>query len=150
MMRVEVCSSAFSPWKELQGYIEKSRKEKEKDGACNVFVGTMRDTRDGRTVRSMKLEHYPEMTQGHLQRIAEDALQRYGLSDILLLHRVGEMEPGADIVLVAVWSPHRAAAYEANRHIMEDLKSTAPLWKLECLEDGSEHWVENNTPKMPT
>ena len=64
---------------------------------------------------------------------------------MLILHRIGLVHPGDAIVLVATWSAHRAAAYDANRYIMEDLKSKAPFWKKEQL-GGRERWVEHNTP----
>ena len=149
-MRVEVRPAAFDPWKEIQEYQSKRLKDKAKNGASCVFVGTMRDVNEGRQVRSMRLEHYPEMTRAQLRRVAEDARRAHGLSDVLLLHRVGEMAPGDDIVLVAVWAEHRAAAYAGNRAIMEELKATAPLWKLERTADGAERWVERNTPKELT
>jgi len=93
----------------------------------------------------MHLEHYPGMTEAHLGQIAEAAMQRWEIQDVLLVHRTGEVAPNDPIVLVAVWSAHRAAAYEANRFIMEDLKSRAPFWKKETLEAG-DRWVESNTP----
>jgi molybdopterin synthase catalytic subunit len=67
------------------------------------------------------------------------------LLESLIIHRVGDLNPGDPIVLVAVWSMHRAAAFEASRHIMEDLKSRAPFWKKESLDDGH-RWIAANTP----
>ena len=117
-----------------------------KHGAMTLFVGTMRDFNENDNVSSMTLEHYPEMTYKHLEKIAADALNNFDVLDVLVLHRVGEIFPNDPIVCVAVWSEHRAAAYDANRFIMEDLKAKAPFWKKETLEAENERWVEKNTP----
>ncbi len=111
-----------------------------------VFVGTMRDRNEGDAVRSMHLEHYPEMTQTHLKELVAEAMKKHELSAVLLRHRVGVILPGEPIVLVAVWATHRKAAYAGNRFLMEALKSTAPFWKQEELENGEKRWVECNTP----
>lgn len=111
-----------------------------------VFVGTMRDRNEGDAVRSMHLEHYPEMTQTHLEELTAEAVQQHELSAVLLRHRVGVIRPGDPIVLVAVWAAHRKAAYAGNRFLMEALKSAAPFWKQEELESGEKRWVERNTP----
>lgn len=143
-MRVEVRDTPFDPWAELADY-QSVHLRSGAFGATAVFVGTMRDLNEGDRVESMVLEHYPEMTEAHLRRLAGDALERFGLEDILILHRVGEVRPGDPIVLVGVWSAHRAAAFEACRTVMEDLKHSAPFWKKEQSETG-ERWVERNTP----
>ncbi len=93
----------------------------------------------------MTLEHYPGMTEQHLEEICASAAKRWDLLEILVVHRVGDLCPGDPIVLVAVWSAHRAAAFEASRHVMEDLKSHAPFWKKEVLNEGH-RWVAGNTP----
>jgi molybdopterin synthase catalytic subunit len=93
----------------------------------------------------MVLEHYPGMTEKHLEKICEQARTRWELNDSLIVHRVGELHPGDPIVLVAVWSAHRKAAFEASRWLMEELKTQAPFWKKEQLADAS-RWVEKNTP----
>ncbi|MBT8445793.1 MAG: molybdenum cofactor biosynthesis protein MoaE, partial [Gammaproteobacteria bacterium] len=90
------------------------------------------------------LEHYPGMTERHLEEIAAAAAARWNIIDGLLVHRVGELSPGDPIVLVAIWSAHRADAFEACRFCMEDLKSRAPFWKKELTESGA-RWVERNT-----
>jgi molybdopterin synthase catalytic subunit len=114
-------------------------------GATAIFIGTMRDFNEGEAVRGMTLEHYPGMTERYLQRIVEAALAEWPLLDALVLHRVGTLRPNDPIVLVAVWSAHRAAAFAACRFIMEELKSKAPFWKREATADGV-RWVEHNTP----
>ncbi|MCG6864483.1 MAG: molybdenum cofactor biosynthesis protein MoaE, partial [Thiogranum sp.] len=114
-------------------------------GATAVFVGTMREFSAGDNVQSMVLEHYPGMTEKHLEKICGQARTRWELNDSLIVHRVGELHPGDPIVLVAVWSAHRKAAFEASRWLMEELKTQAPFWKKEQLADAS-RWVEKNTP----
>ena len=111
----------------------------------NVFVGTMRQHNEGDAVCSMNLQHYPEMTEPCLREIVKQACAAHDLEEVLLRHRVGDLHPGDDIVLVATWAAHRKAAYDGNRTIMEALKSTAPFWKQEELVDGSKRWVERNT-----
>jgi len=115
-------------------------------GATASFVGTMRDVSEGDDVVGMALEHYPGMTERELGAIVTEARERWTLIDALIVHRVGAILPGEPIVLTAVWSAHRAAAFEACRFLMEALKSRAPFWKQETLRDGSTRWVERNTP----
>jgi len=93
----------------------------------------------------MLLEHYPGMTEKYLQDISRQAEQRWPVAESLIIHRVGKVCPNEPIVVVAVWSAHRGAAYEANRYLMEELKARAPFWKKESLQEG-ERWVEQNTP----
>jgi len=143
-MRVELCSECYHPWQVLATY-EQAHGQPGRSGAAAVFVGTMRDYNEGETVHGLFLEHYPGMTERHLERIAAEAMQRWSLDDLLLLHRVGEVAPGEAIVLVAAWSGHRTAAFEACRYVLEDLKHRAPFWKRETLADGT-RWVERNTP----
>lgn len=144
-MKVEIHNVPFDPWNEVALFQQTVFKQGGTYGATAVFVGTMRDFNEGERVTSMTLEHYPGMTEKHLEDIGAQAAQRWDILDCLIIHRIGEIFPNDPIVLVAVWSAHRAAAYEANRFIMEDLKSKAPFWKKEAMEEGS-RWVEKNTP----
>jgi len=114
-------------------------------GAAAHFIGTMRNHNEGDSVSSMTLEHYPAMTNKELKAIIDDAHAKWTLIDALIVHRVGTMTPGDPIVLTAVWSAHRADAFEACRYLMEELKSRAPFWKKETLADGGDRWVEKNT-----
>jgi molybdopterin synthase catalytic subunit len=144
-VRIEVRAQAFDPWVEIGRYQTGVLSQQSRYGATAVFVGTMRDVNEAAAVHAMTLEHYPGMTERHLQRITEEAMGRWDIIDILILHRVGELCPGDPIVLIAVWSAHRAAAFEACRFLIEDLKSRAPFWKKERLDAGF-RWVEKNTP----
>lgn len=144
-MRIELHATAFDPWAVLAEHVAAAAHLRGRGGALATFVGTMRDRNDGDHVQGMRLEHYPGMTERELERIAGEAAARWPLLDVVLLHRVGELLPDDPIVLVAVWSEHRAAAFDACRFIMEALKSRAPFWKKERLARG-ERWVTTNTP----
>jgi len=108
-------------------------------GAVVSFTGTVRDT-DG-TVSEMTLEHYPGMTEKELEKIEADAHARWPLQASLVVHRVGTLKPGDNIVLVVTASAHRDAAFEAAKFVMDALKTSAPFWKRESGPEGS-HWVE--------
>ncbi len=145
-MRIEVTETPFEPWRELQDLESLiATHHSGKIGACASFVGTMRDFNEGDGVGGMVLEHYPGMTEKHLEKICTEASTKWQLLDCLVIHRVGELLPNDPIVLVAAWSSHRKDAFEACRSIMEDLKSRAPFWKKERLENGESRWVEKNT-----
>lgn len=143
-MPVELRKSPFDPLQELARYQVSQAALAGQYGATAIFIGTMRDYNEQATVSRMTLEHYPGMTERQLQRIVETANQQWPLLDVLVIHRVGELEPHDPIVLVAVWSAHRAAAFTACRWIMEALKSRAPFWKREETATGT-RWVEHNT-----
>lgn len=143
-MRIAIFDTAFDPLAELARYQAEAFPRGGDFGATAVFIGSMRDLNEGEAVQAMTLEHYPGMTERHLRRIAEEAMARWPLLDVCLLHRVGQLEPGDPIVCVAAWSAHRAAALEACRFLIDDLKHRAPFWKKEELPEGS-RWVERNT-----
>ena len=113
-------------------------------GAVASFVGTVRDLNDASQVSTLTLEHYPGMTEKALTRIVDDARQRWNIYDALVVHRVGTLEPGDQIVLVAVTSAHRGESFAACEFIMDYLKTRAPFWKKERTPDG-ERWVEART-----
>ena len=144
-MRIELRGEDFEPYAELLAHQRERLGQAGKYGATCSFVGTMRDFNEGDEVRTMYLEHYPGMTERQLVRIVETARSRWEFLDALVVHRVGEILPDQAIVLVAIWSSHRGAAFEACRQVMEELKHRAPFWKKETLS-GSERWVERNTP----
>lgn len=144
-MKVAVLDAPLDPWQALADYQDEQPALAGHYGATAVFVGTMRDFNAGDTVTKMTLEHYPGMTKRYLQGLCRQASTRWDLLDTLIMHRVGVLVPNDPIVLVAVWSAHRRAAFEANRYLMEELKSRAPFWKKETL-DGTTRWVEENTP----
>ena len=111
-------------------------------GGIGCFIGTVRASGAGRAIAAMTLEHYPGMTERAMARIAEVAGQRWPLKGCTLIHRVGRLEPGANIVLVLVAASHRAAALEATAFLIDWLKTAAPFWKREEFADGTSAWVE--------
>lgn len=111
-------------------------------GAQVRFVGKVRNDARGAALSHLVLEHFPGVTETEIERIVGLACQRWALQQARVVHRVGRIRVGEDIVLVETASAHRKDAYEANAFIMDYLKTQAPFWKQECFSDGSEHWVE--------
>ncbi len=109
-------------------------------GAIASFIGLVRDMPQNR-LEKMTLEHYPGMTEKSLAKIVETAQQRWEILDVAIIHRVGDLKPADQIVLVSVASAHRKAAFAACEFIMDYLKTDAPFWKKETDEQG-ESWVE--------
>jgi molybdopterin synthase catalytic subunit len=110
-------------------------------GAVAAFIGTVRDVNDDAIVTGLTLEHYPGMTEAALADIVDEAKRRFDIRDALVVHRVGALGPGDQIVLVIVTSAHRGTAFHACEFTMDLLKTRAPFWKKERLPDG-ERWVE--------
>ena len=143
IMRVELRPAPFDALAEVSNY-QASHRKPGKSGANCIFIGAMRDFNEGEEIRNMTLEHYPGMTEKHLEEICEQAENQWAVHDTLLLHRTGDIEVGEDIVLVATWAAHRGDAIDATRFIIEDLKHRAPFWKKEAVKSG-ERWVDRNT-----
>jgi molybdopterin synthase catalytic subunit len=110
-------------------------------GALVTFTGIVRDLYNGKTVKSVMLEHYPGMTERELSRIRDDAMSRWTLGKATIIHRIGKLDAADNIVFVGCTSPHRDAAFEAAWFIMDYLKTQAPFWKAEETEDGLT-WVD--------
>lgn len=110
-------------------------------GACVTFTGLVRGVAGGQALSQMSLEHYPGMTESELTRIEAEASNRWPLMATMIVHRVGDLKPGDQIVLVITASPHRHAAFEAAEFIMDFLKSDAPFWKRETTAAGETNWV---------
>ncbi|WP_417594735.1 molybdopterin synthase catalytic subunit MoaE [Oceanospirillum sp.] len=109
-------------------------------GAIVTFSGLVRDFNEKPDVLALTLEHYPGMTEQALQEIAQDAVDRWPLQAVHVIHRVGRLTPGDSIVLVAVASAHRQAAFDGCSFIMDFLKTRAPFWKKENTRQG-DYWV---------
>lgn len=107
-------------------------------GAVVTFLGVVRD--DSGALARMEIEHYPGMTEKAITAMAEEAVKRWYLADVLVIHRHGPLEPGQPIMMVATAARHRKAAFEAAEFLMDYLKSRAPFWKKEIGADGAE-WV---------
>ena len=113
-------------------------------GAVVTFSGLCRD--EGQTLAALELEHYPGMAEAELGRIGRQALERWPLLGLRIIHRHGKILPGENIVLVITASPHRQAAFEAASFLMDFLKTRAPFWKKEHARDGQPAgWVEAKT-----
>jgi len=114
-------------------------------GAVATFIGTVRDRSTAAgpadTVR-MELEHYPGMTEASIEAMIDEAMRRFSILGAHVVHRVGPLEPGAQIVLVVVTSSHRGDAFAACEFLMDYLKTQAPFWKKELRPDGSSEWVD--------
>lgn len=145
MRKILILEQSFDPWQQIIEFQARELQGLTNYGATATFVGTMRDMNEGDDVSEMTLEHYPAMTEKQLQAIVDEAESRWPIQHTLLTHRVGVISPSDPIVLVAVWSAHRAAAFEACRFLMEDLKHKAPFWKQEKLLSGEKRWVSSNT-----
>ena len=113
-------------------------------GGINVFVGTVRDHHQGAQVSTMSLEHYPGMTEKSLQEILVAAKSRWDVLNATIIHRVGDLKVGEQIVLVAIASTHRGDAFAACEFVMDYLKTSAPFWKKEQTTQGA-HWVDART-----
>lgn len=114
------------------------------DGAVVLFVGTVRGETRGRRVVGIDYESYRPMAEAEMSRIEREALKRFAVSRVLIVHRTGRLAVGEASVAVAVASPHRAEAFEACRFAMEAVKREAPIWKKELFEDGAA-WVEGDS-----
>jgi molybdopterin synthase catalytic subunit len=115
-------------------------------GGVGCFIGVVRvDKAHGspeRAIRALTLEHYPAMTMRAIGRITDEAERRWGLLGCTVIHRVGRMLPGENIVLVLTASAHRQAALDATSFLIDWLKTKAPFWKREEFQDGDGVWVE--------
>ncbi len=111
-------------------------------GALVTFTGVVRGTADDAALSSMTLEHYPGMTEAELERVEAEALKRWPLHATRIVHRVGTLAPGDNIVLVIAASAHRQAAFDAAAFLMDYLKTRAPFWKKETDASGAGHWVD--------
>lgn len=110
-------------------------------GAICTFVGLVREFGDRPDIQGLTIEHYPGMTERAIEKIAEEAGQRWNIDQLRVVHRVGDLDAGERIVFVGVSSGHRQDAYAACEFVMDYLKTQAPFWKKERSSSGS-HWVE--------
>ena len=115
------------------------------NGATVLFLGTVRDVNDGRTVTGIEYSAYRSMAERELATIVVEASRRFGTQDIVVEHRLGELGLGECSVAVAAAHPRRAAAFDAARYVVEELKCRVPIWKLEHYADGAREWVNAGT-----
>lgn len=110
-------------------------------GAITTFVGTVRDINQDDKVRGLHLEHYPGMTERELDKILNEAASRWSLIAATVIHRIGDLLPGDEIVFVGIASEHRGDAFKSCEFVMDYLKTRATFWKKETTNDG-ERWLE--------
>ena len=111
-------------------------------GAVVSFSGICRGSENGEPIAALALEHYPGMAEAEIGRHADEALSRWPLQGLTIIHRFGRIAPGENIVLVVTASSHRQAAFEAAEFLMDYLKTNAPFWKREESEKGTS-WIES-------
>ncbi|MEX1661985.1 molybdenum cofactor biosynthesis protein MoaE [Thioclava sp. 15-R06ZXC-3] len=133
-MKVAVQSAPFDLGAELAGF----GAGRSDVGAVVSFTGVVRD--DSGAMETLELEHYPGMTQRAIAQIVDQAVTRWDLADVIVIHRHGRLGIGEQIMMVATAARHRAAAFEAAEFLMDYLKSRAPFWKKEHGRDGTS-WV---------
>jgi molybdopterin synthase catalytic subunit len=110
-------------------------------GAVVTFSGICRGSEDNEPIAALTLEHYPDMAEAEIARHAETAMARWPLTGVSVIHRVGRIQPGENIVLVLTASKHRQAAFQAAEFLMDYLKASAPFWKRE-ESAGDANWVD--------
>lgn len=112
------------------------------DGALVTFSGRVRNQNLGENVTGLYLEHYPQMTEKSLAKIIEQAKNRWKINRVRVIHRIGQLNVGEQIVFVGVTSPHRGDAFAAAEFIMDFLKVKAPFWKKETTNQGDK-WLDS-------
>ncbi|MBM4236857.1 MAG: molybdenum cofactor biosynthesis protein MoaE [Euryarchaeota archaeon] len=113
----------------------------ERTGAVVAFVGVVRGEEEGRRIRRMEMEAYEEMAERELASLRQRAMEEFGLEDAVIIHRIGPLAPGDNIVLIVVSSAHRKEAFAGAQFLIDELKKVVPLWKKE-FHAGGEEWVE--------
>src|SRR5262245_8930351 len=120
-----------------------------RNGATVLFVGTVRELNDGSPVSGLDYSAYERMAERELAEIVREACARWETTDIVVEHRVGTLELGDASVAIAAAHPHRDAAYQASRYVIEELKKRVPIWKREHYLDGRSEWVAQGTLTEP-
>lgn len=115
--------------------------KKEEDGCVVSFIGVVRNNANGKKVLYLEYDTYQELAEKKMSEIAEEIKKKWGITDVVIHHRIGKMEVNEVVVVIAVGSPHRKQAFEACEYAIDRIKQTVPIWKKEFFEDG-EVWVE--------
>jgi len=110
-------------------------------GAIVTFLGTVRNSSQGRDVDRIEIQVYEEMAVKQLQAIREEAITRFGVDDVAIVHRYGSLGVSDNIMMIAVGAGHRPEAFEACRYVLETIKEKVPLWKKEFTPEG-DYWIE--------
>ena len=139
-MLIEVTVEPLDP----QRLIDEVRRDE--SGAVAVFLGVVRNNNLGHRVLYLEYDVYPEMATRMMRQIADEAMERWPLSDVAMQHRSGRLQIGEASLLIAVSSPHRKEAFEACHHLVDRFKEVVPIWKKEVWEDG-EVWIQGEQPE---
>lgn len=113
------------------------------DGALVSFLGVVRDSSESKEVVGLDYEAWDEMAEKEMRRLAEEALERWQIGSVAIVHRTGRLDVGEVSVVIAVSAPHREQAFDACRWIIDTLKQTVPMWKKELFADGTSSWVDH-------
>jgi len=124
----------------LDAEINALRVHSKRIGGIVTFLGCARDFSEGREVREISFEAYQGMALAELTKLRDEAITRFGLIDARIIHRLGTVRAGENIVLIVAGAEHRAAAFDACRWLIDELKARAPIWKKEITSQG-ESWV---------
>ncbi len=129
---------------DLSAEIAKLRASDKRVGAVCSFVGTVRDVNDGDAVSELELEHYPGMTEKSIEATIDEAMARFDIYAVRVIHRIGKLQPMDQIVMVAVTSAHRGESFKACEYVMDYLKTQAPFWKKEQTPQANTaaRWVD--------
>ena len=118
-------------------------------GALMVFEGTVRNTFEGRAVRALEYQAYPELALPVMEQITAELHRTHPKARVAIAHRTGTLSLGQVSMVIAVATPHRAGCYEASRFLIEALKERLPVWKKEIFADGDAHWKANDPDALP-
>ena len=127
----------------LDKEVERLKQTSQSIGAIVTFLGTTRDISKGKQVAKLEFEHYPGMAEKTLGEIRERAIREFGVIEVTIIHRIGTLPVGENIVLIAVAAGHRDEAFKACRFCIDELKRISPIWKKEATPEG-EVWVEDH------
>jgi len=144
-IRISIQAASFNPGDEIRELQRASLDV----GGISVFVGVVRDTNEEDAVSGLYLEHYPGMTEKQIKTIVDEAKSRWDVRAATVIHRVGQLHPGDEIVFVGVGSRHRGDAFDACEFIIDYLKTRAPFWKKETTETG-DRWLVTRDSDIQT
>jgi molybdopterin synthase catalytic subunit len=119
-------------------------------GAISLFVGTVREVNEGRSVSAIEYSAYESMASAELERILDEAEERFGISALVVEHRTGLLGLGDVSVAIAAAHPHRAPALDCTRFVIEEIKRRVPIWKKEHYADGTREWIDPTRAVHPS
>ena len=118
------------------------------DGAVVVFNGVVRSKNNGKKVEKLDLQRYEGMTESELEKVKEEAINNFEITDLVLVHRYGELDVGENIVGIVASAPHREEAFEACKYSIDRIKEKVPLWKRETTKSGESQWLDRKRGEM--